>query len=115
MKVRRGEQGHYKQRLIIIITMGNMYGTKCARHQAKHLTCIIEFIIYNNPLGIDSTPILQIRKLMLGKVKELVQGHKLRFKPGGSVSLILALSTNYRNTKSAFLLSGFLKNGFFWA
>ena len=33
--------------------MVKMYGTKSAWHQAKHLTGFIEFISYNNPLGLD--------------------------------------------------------------
>lgn len=48
---------------------------QCARCQAKPPLGIIEFIIYNH-LRIDITPFLQIRKLRLAKVKELVQGHE---------------------------------------
>ena len=54
--VRKGEPGHYKQRIMIIVMMVKMYGTKSAWYQAKHLTGFIEFISYNNPLGLDTIP-----------------------------------------------------------
>lgn len=36
--------------------MVKMYWTNSAWHQAKHLTGFIEFISYNNPLGLDIIP-----------------------------------------------------------